>query len=139
MTDTPDSAQAGFTEAVQGLSEQTRQLVRHEIAAAVRETADKARQSVPAAALLASSAVLGIFAIAASYRLSLRLLERWLSPPAAALVATAGYGTGAACAALLGVRQVRHIPLPFPAATARETGETLAAAAEQAGSAATPH
>jgi predicted benzoate:H+ symporter BenE len=137
MTDTPDSPQAGFTEAVQGLSDQTRQLVRHEIAAALRETAGKAKQSVPAAALLASSAVLGVFTIAASYRLSLRVLERWLSPAAAALVATAGYGTGAACAAILGAQQLRHNPLPFPGETARETGETLAAAADRAGSAAT--
>jgi Putative Actinobacterial Holin-X, holin superfamily III len=134
MTDTHDSSQAGFADAVQDLSEQTRQLVRREIASALRETAGKARQSIPAAALLASAAVLGAFTVASSYRLSLRLLERWLSPAAAATVATAGYGTGAACAAMAAVQQMRHLPLPFPAETTREASEALATATAQAGS-----
>lgn len=134
MTDTSDSSEAGFTEAVQDLSEQTRQLVRREITAALRETADKARQSIPAAALMGTAAVLGLFTVASSYRLSLRLLERWLSPAAAAMVATAGYGIGASCAAMAAVQRVRRLPMPVPAETTREAGDALATASAQAGS-----
>lgn len=133
MTDTSDSSESDFTEAVQDLSDQTRLLVRREIAAAVREMAGRARQGIPAAALLASAGILGIFTVVSSYRLSLRLLERRLSPVAAATVAMTGYGTGAACAAAAAAWQIRRTPLPVPARTARDAGQTLASAAARSG------
>src|SRR5437588_7031920 len=119
MTESQQTPQEGITEALHDLSDQTQALARQEFSAAVRETWEKARQEAPAVALLAAAGALGLFAAASSYRLSLRLLEKRLPPATAALVATAGYGVGAACAALLAVRWMRELPLPAPTETAR--------------------
>jgi hypothetical protein len=133
MTDTSGSPESDFTEAVQDLSDQTRLLVRREITAALREMAGRAKQGIPAAALLASAGVFGIFTIVSSYRLSLRLLERRLSPAAAAMVAVAGYGTGAACAAAAAAVQLRRTPLPVPSRTTRDASQAVASAAAESG------
>jgi len=115
--------------ALQDLSEQSRRLVRQEVGLAVRETLDKAKQSLPAVGLLAASGVFGVLTIAASYRLSMRLLEKRLSPSGAALVAAAGYGGATACAALAGIRWLRETPLPAPSRTARDASAAVAGAA----------
>ncbi|MBV9207254.1 MAG: phage holin family protein [Actinobacteria bacterium] len=107
------------------LSDQTRVLVRREVDSALRETWDKAKRSSPAAGLLAASAVLALFATASAYRLSLRWLEKRLSPPAAALTATIGYGVAAACTGTAGIRLLRQVPLPVPAETVRETADAV--------------
>jgi hypothetical protein len=133
MTQTPETPQAGIAEALGDLSEQTRVLVRGEVDAAQREMWEKAKASAPALALVVAAGALGLLAAASSYRLSLRLLEMRLSPPAAALAATAGYGAGAACAAVLAARQVRELPSLFPAQTAKQAREALAGAAAEAG------
>jgi uncharacterized protein (DUF1684 family) len=88
----------------------------------------KARQSGPPAALLAASGVLALFATVSAYRLSLRLLEKRLSPAVAALAATGGYGAAAVAAGLLGYTRLRQAPLPLPAETARETAGAVAEA-----------
>jgi hypothetical protein len=138
MTERQDTPQAGVAGALRDLSEQTQALARHEIGAAVREMWEKARQEAPTAGLLAAAGVLGLCAAASSYRLSLRLLEKRLSPVAAALVATAGYGAGAACAAMLAVRRLREMPLPVPSDTARHASQVMAGAAAEAESASAP-
>ena len=85
MTETPKSPQAGIAEALGDLSEQTRILVRREIDAAQREMWEKAKESAPALALLGAAGTLGLLAAASAYRLTLRLLERRLSPASAVL------------------------------------------------------
>lgn len=133
MTETPESPQAGIAEALGDLSEQTRILVRREIDTAQREMWEKAKESAPALALLGAAGALGLLASASAYRLTLRLLEKQLSPASAAFAAAVFYGAGAAGAAVAGGRRLRELPSPFPAETARQAGKTLTAAAAEAG------
>jgi hypothetical protein len=86
----------GIAEALHDLSDHTAALARRKVDSALRETWNKARQSGPPAALLAASGVLALFATVSAYRLSLRLLEKRVSPAVAALAATSGYGAAAA-------------------------------------------
>jgi Putative Actinobacterial Holin-X, holin superfamily III len=133
MTQTPETPQEGIADALGTLSEQTRVLVRQEIEAARQEMWDKGKAAVPALALSAVAATLGLFAAAASYRLGLRLLERRMPPGAAALAAMMLYGGGAAAAAVAGARRWRELPPLFPTRTARQAGAALAEAAPQQG------
>jgi hypothetical protein len=137
MTDTsgsqtPATPQAGVAGALQDLTDQTRVLVRQEVDSALREMRDKAIQGGPAGALLMTSGLCGLCAAASAYRFSLRLLEKRLPPATAALTATIGYGAAAAGAGVLAVRWLREAPLPLPTETVRETGQSVAGAAEQA-------
>lgn len=118
----PPSPQAGIADALTDLTEQTRVLVREEIASAQRETWDKAVAALPAAGLLAGAGGLGLLAVASGHRASVKALERRLSPVAAALTVTAIYGIGAAAAGILGLERVRALPLPFPSATVQDAG-----------------
>jgi hypothetical protein len=120
--------QEGIAEALHDLSDHTAALARREVNSALRETWNEARQGGPAAALLAASGVLALVATVSAYRLSLRLLEKRLSPVAAAFAATSGYGTAAAAAGVLGYTRLRQAPLPLPAETARETDGAVAEA-----------
>jgi uncharacterized protein (DUF1684 family) len=120
--------QEGIAEALHDLSDHTAALARREVRSALRETWKKARQEGPAAALFAASGVLALFATVSAYRLSLRLLEKRMSPAAAALAATSGYGAAAAAAGLLGYARLRKAPLPLPTETARETADAVAEA-----------
>jgi hypothetical protein len=128
MTQQSQTPQEGIAEALGGLSEQTRILVRHEIDAAQQEMWSKAKAAAPALALLAATGMLGLFATAAVYRLSLRLLESKLSNATAALFAATGYGAATAFAAVASVRALRKLPSPFPTETARQTGAGIAEA-----------
>lgn len=133
MTERPQqSPQAGIADAFTELSEQTGLLVRQEIDNARREMWDKLLASAPALGLLAASGALGLLAAASSYRLSLRLLEKWLPPATAAFVATTVYGGGATCAVVEGLRRLREVPPPFPTETAREVGAIAQETAAQA-------
>src|SRR5690242_6758472 len=78
-----------------GRDDHTAALARREVRSAAREMWSRARQGGPAAARLTVSAVLALASAASAYRLSLRLLERRLSPAGAAFAAVAGYGTAA--------------------------------------------
>lgn len=127
-----------MAEALHTLTDETRLLARREMRSALGEMWAKARASGPALGLLAISGGCGLFAAASAYRLSLRLLERRLSPASAALVATLGYGAAAAGAATLAIQRLREAPLPIPSGTARQAGQAVAAAADQAGDPADP-
>ena len=127
-TETSRAPQEGIAEALHDLSDHTAALARREVNSALREMWDKARQGGPAAALLAARGVLALFATVSAYRLSLRLLEKRLSPAGAACVATGGYGAAAAAAGVLGYTRLRKAPLPLPAETARETAGAVAEA-----------
>lgn len=134
MSETPQEAQAGVADALRDLSDNSRALVRHEIAAAQKETLAKARQALPAAGLLAAAAFFGVLSAAASFRLSLRLLEKSMPPAAAALTAAAGYGVAAGAAGAVGIQRLRAIQPLFPVETARETVKTVADTTGQAAS-----
>lgn len=126
------SPQAGIADAFTELSEQTGLLVRQEIDNARREMWDKLVTSAPAIGLLGASSALGLLAAASSYRLSLRLLEKWMPPATAAFVATALYGGGAAYAVVEGLRRLRELPAPFPTETVREVGSLAEETAAEA-------
>ncbi len=128
MTEASQAPQEGIAEALHDLSGHTAALARREVRSALRETWAKAAQGRPAAALLAAAGILGLFATASAYRLSLRLLEKRLSPAAAALAAAGSYGAVAAAAGVLGYARVRKVPLPLPTETARETAGAVAEA-----------
>ena len=128
MTEASQAPREGIAEALHDLSDHTAALARREVRSAVREMWSRARQGGPAAALLAASGVLALAAAASAYRLSLRLLERRLSPAGAAFAAAAGYGTAAAVAGALGYARLREMSLPLPAGTAREAADAVAAA-----------
>lgn len=125
-TRTPQDAQAGVTDALQDLSDNSRTLVRQEVAAAQREMWQTARQAAPGILLLAGAGCLAAASAAASFRLSLRLLEKPLSPTAAALAATAMYGAAAGAAGVLGAWRLRQAGPLFPAETARQAAGDIA-------------
>lgn len=118
--------QQEVTEALGGLGEQTKALVRAELDAIRAEMWDKAKAGAPALALGGAAITFGLCAGASSYRLSLRVLERLVSPTAAAFLATVGYSGAAATAAVAAARRLRDLPPPLPTETARRTGEAAA-------------
>jgi len=134
MSETPTQAQEGVADALRDLSENSRALVRHEIAAAQKEMLEKAKQALPAAGLLGAAAFLGLLSAAASYRLSIRLIEQVMPAPAAAFVAAAGYGAAAGVAAAVGIGRLREAGPLFPVGTAREAVRTVADSAADAAS-----
>jgi hypothetical protein len=128
VSETSQAPQQDIAEALHDLSDSTAALAKREARAALKEMWEKARQNSPAGALLAAAGVLALLAAASSYQMSLRLLEKRLSPAAAALAATAGYGTAAAAAGALGWARLRKAPLPLPTQTAQETAGAVAEA-----------
>jgi len=121
MSETPAEATDGVAGVAPGLPDTTRVLVRDEIAAAQREMLDKAKHALPAIGLLGAAGLFGVLFVAASYRLSVRLLERSLPPDAAALVAATGYGVAAGAAGGAGIQRLRAGRPLVQADTVRET------------------
>jgi putative superfamily III holin-X len=128
VTEESQAPREGIAEALHDLSDHTAALAQREVRSAVREMWQKARQGRPAAALLATGGVLALAAAASAYRLSLRLLERRLSPAGAAFAAATGYGAAAVLAGAFGYARLRKIPLPLPADTAGEAASAVEAA-----------
>jgi hypothetical protein len=133
MADTQNGTQDSMADAVHTITDQSQKLARREMRSALLETWQKATASAPALGLLAASGGCTLLAAASSYRLSLRLLEKRLSPVSAALAATLGFGGAAAAAATLGTRWLRNLPPPVPTRTARRAEQAVAAAAGEAG------
>lgn len=132
MTETPRDPQAGVAGALQDLSDNSRALVRYELTAVQREMWEKAKQGAPAFGLLAAAGLFGILSVAASFKLSLRSLDKVLPPGAAAFTAAAGYGLAAGAAGAAGLRELKKIQPLAPVETAREAAETAGEAAETA-------
>ena len=128
MTETSPAPQESIAEALHDLSGHTAALAQREVNSALQEMGRKVRRESPAAALLAASGVLALFATVSVYWLSLRLLEKRLSPPAAAFAATCGYGAATAGAGVLGYLRLRKAPLPLPTETARAAARAAAEA-----------
>jgi len=122
MSETP---REGAADAARGLSDNTRVLVRHEIAAAQRELLDKARHALPTIGLLGAAGFFGVLSASAAYRLSVRLLEKSLPPATAAFLAAAGYGVAAGAAGAAGLQRLRSSRPLVPAQTVRETVATV--------------
>lgn len=119
-----------MTDTLQNLAGQTRTFVQRQFEAAEREVVSKLKESEPALGAVAGAAVLGIFALASSYRLSTRVIEKVLPPLPAAMLATAGFGAGAGWCAQVALRALRQAPAPVPSETIAETTARM----EEAGS-----
>ena len=67
-----------------------------------------------------------MLAAAASFRLSVQLLEKSLPPTVAALTAATGYGVAAGAAGAIGIQRLRKVQPLFPAETASDTVKAVA-------------
>src|SRR5215469_15395063 len=137
MTETSQKAQDGVAGAVHGLSDNAGMLVRAEIRNLVKETAAQAKDQLPSVGLIGAAVLLGLFTVASSYRLALRMLEAKLSPALAAVTATAGFAAGGAAAAALASQRLGTSPgqlAPAKAASAA-AGKARQAASSTAGKA----
>lgn len=101
-------------------------ITQYVIDSANHEVAAKTKRSAPALRMGAVAGTLGALAAAASYRLSVLLLEKIMPSEAAALVATLAYGGGASCAAVVALRRLRETPVPLPVETARQVADAIA-------------
>jgi hypothetical protein len=101
-------------------------LSQYVIDSAHKEMVTKAKKGAPALRMGAVAGAFGVLAAAASYRLSVLLLEKVMPSEAAALTATVAYGGGAGCAAVVAVRRWREAPAPLPTETARRFVDALA-------------
>lgn len=131
--DRPDPAESSTAELLRGMTDDVRALVQGEVAAARREMTDKARAAGPGAAMLGGAAVLGALAAGTSAVVLVRALDRVLPPTAAALVATALLGGGAAALAKAGVADLRLVGPPVPERTVESVRADVAAVTEAAG------
>lgn len=101
-------------------------LTQYVIESAQQEVATKAKEGVPALRMGVVAGTCGVLAAAASYRLSVLLLEKVMPSELAALTATVAYGTGAGCAAVAAVRRLKETPVPLPIDTARRVADAVA-------------
>ncbi len=130
MSETQQEARDGAADAVRDLSENTKTLVRREIEAAELEMLDKAKQALPALGLLGAAGFFGVLSLAASYRFSVRLLEKTMPPATAAFVAAAGYGAVAGASGAVGIQRLRSAGPLVPAETVRTTAKAAAGKAK---------
>jgi hypothetical protein len=100
--------------------------VQNVIDSARQETVAKAKQNIPALRMGAAAGTLGVLAAAASYRMSMLLLEKVLPREAAALTAAVAYGGGAGCAAVIALRRWRIAPTPLPTETVCRVADAVA-------------
>ncbi|MBW0093546.1 phage holin family protein [Pseudonocardia sp. KRD-184] len=107
----PGTAQesgASTGELLRALTDDVRTLVRQELRSAQDELAGTARRAGTGAAMLGGSVVLGALAAGTSAAVVTRALERYLPRTAAALLATALFGGGAAALAGVGIEELRR-------------------------------
>lgn len=114
MTTSTDDSTTGI---VKTLTTELTALVHQEIQHAQLEMTAKAKQAGKGAAMLGGAGVLGAMAAGTSAALLLRTLDRALPRSAAALVATALYGGGAAALATVGLQELRRTGSVVPTET----------------------
>lgn len=132
MTDAQQSPQSAIADSLGQLSDQTGVLVREEIHKAQQEMWEKATLAAPALGMLGAAAICGILTVASSYRLTLRVLERWMGPAAASVVAVGGYGSAAGWLAVTGAGVLKKAGPPVPTETAKDAARVVAGVAEDA-------
>lgn len=125
MSEPSSDPRAGIARAVDDMSASTRQLVREEIRRAQQEMWQRTKAQIPGVALLATAGLLGTFAVASTFRLSIAAVEKVTGPTAAAALATAGFGAGASIAAVAGWRWLQRAPAPAPVDALKRTGHTV--------------
>jgi hypothetical protein len=138
MTENTPPSSSSTAELLQSLTDDLTHLVRSELQQAQAELAGKARRAGRAAALLGGAAGLGGLAVATSSALLVRVLERRLSPPAAAAVATLRYGGGAAALGSAGLAELRRIGSLLPGRTVASVREDVRVATRTAPPGTTP-
>ncbi|MGY2084539.1 phage holin family protein [Blastococcus sp. SYSU DS0539] len=127
MTDPAPSSST--SDLLQSLTADLSALVRQEIQHAQVELAGKARQAGRAGALLGAAGALGAMAVGSSTALLLRALDRRLSPPAAAAVATGLYAAGAGALVAGALAELRRAWPLVPDETVASLREDVRAAA----------
>lgn len=108
VSDGGTGGEGATAELLRALTDDLTTLVRSELRRAQEDLAAKARRAGRGGALLGGAAVLGTLSLATSTVLVVRVLDRFLPPRAAALVATLLYGGGAAALAAAGWSEVRR-------------------------------
>lgn len=121
-----------ITQAVEALTGEIRSFAVRQLETATHETVDRLKEDAPAGALLAGAGVLGIFAVASGYRLSMRILGKLIGPGSAAFVGATAYGAGAAWLAGRALAVLRDAPSPIPVDTVRQSAAAIVDAAEAA-------
>jgi hypothetical protein len=124
---TPGSSTADL---LQSLSADLSALVRQELRQAQEELTQKARQAGQGGALLGGAGVLGALAAGSSAVLLVRILDRWMSPTAAAALATGLYAGGAGMLAVQGVQRLRQALPVVPEGTVASLRQDARAAAD---------
>jgi len=112
---------------IQTLTDAAGRLVRQELREGQQELKGKALQSVPGVVMLVGAGVLGAAATGTATVLVLRVLERVVSPTAAAALATAALGGGAAVLGATGLKEIRKVD-PMPEQTLRSIRADVEAA-----------
>jgi hypothetical protein len=110
------------------LREDVRMFVREELRSAQGEMKSKARKITKSSAMLGSAGVLGALALGTTTLLLVRVLDRYLPPRVAALVATVALGGGAAALAAAGVQELRRVRPPVPDETLAKVQDDVHAA-----------
>ncbi|MGQ7296846.1 phage holin family protein [Quadrisphaera sp. KR29] len=122
---TPPPSTEGVARAVTELAQQASGLVQQEVASAQGELVDKLKANLPAAALLGTAGVFGVFALASAYRWGAALLEKALPPASAAFAGLLLDGALAGAAGIAGARLLREAPAPLPTETARDAQQAV--------------
>jgi Putative Actinobacterial Holin-X, holin superfamily III len=112
----------------QALADDVRTLLRQELRSAREELRDSARNAGRGAALLGGAGVLGALGAGTSAALLVRMLDRVLPRPAAALVATVVYLAGAGALAAAGLAELRRALPVTPTSTLASLSEDVRAA-----------
>lgn len=129
VTETTGSPEEGIANAIHALSDQTATLVRQELEAAKAELLGKATTWTPALGLVALAGGSGLFAVASSYRLVVRVIDKILPSGVATVVTPALFGSLSLYAGRQATRQIsRGEPPPVPTETAKATADAVRSA-----------
>lgn len=124
MTD--DARSAG--DQLRNLGDDVRALIRQEVRQGQAEMMDKAREAAKGSALLGAAGLFGLAAAGMSAVVLVRVLDRFMPPPAAAATAAAGLGSAAAGLAAWGLAELRPVRPLLPERTLTSLRQDVEAA-----------